>query len=147
MTLCGSLSDPYSRFGHEFLVQDFNGDGANDIIVGAPTSGLRDVTYDGLVYVFLSKKTSRGVTVFSSDADVTLLPPKDSASRSSTFGFGLTTIRYSQHQQLLVYSNISLLLIEYRHKLINHLETNYDNGNFLHSFNYEYNELSYIINY
>ncbi len=110
MTLCGSLSDPYSRFGHELLVQDFNGDGANDIIIGAPTSGLRDVTYDGLVYVFLSKKTLRGATVFSSDADVTLLPPKDSASRSSTFGFGLTTIRYSQHQrqQLLIYSNVSL---------------------------------------
>jgi hypothetical protein len=94
LRLCGNLSDPYSRFGHDFVVKDFNGDGLNDIIVGAPTSGLRDVLYDGLVHVFLATKTSRGTIEFSSDvSDVTFSPPKSDSSRSSTFGWTVTSWR------------------------------------------------------
>ena len=91
--ICGNLSDPYSRFGHSVLVQDYNGDGINDIIVGAPTSGLKDVAYDGLVHVFMSKLTNEGKVVFSSDADVTFSPPKSVTSRSSTFGWSLATLQ------------------------------------------------------
>jgi len=40
--LCSNYSeDPFSRFGFDVLVQDFNDDGFNDIIVGSPTSGLK----------------------------------------------------------------------------------------------------------
>ena len=93
MKLCGNMSDPFSRFGHSVLVQDFNGDGINDIIVGAPTSGLKDVSYDGLVHVFMSRLTTDGKVAFSSDADVTFAPPKSAMSRSSTFGWSLATLQ------------------------------------------------------
>ncbi len=70
MRVCGNWSDPYQRFGHDFVVKDFDGDGLNDLIVSAPTSGLRDVAYDGLVYVFLARVTSRGTIEFASGAGV-----------------------------------------------------------------------------
>ena len=85
----------YAKLGLSMDTGDVNGDGLNDIIVGAPTSGLRDVAYDGLVHVFLARQTSRGTIEFSSDvSDVTFSPPKSDSSRSSTFGWTVTSSRY-----------------------------------------------------
>ena len=56
LKLCGNLSDPYSYFGHDFVVKDFNGNGLNDIIVGAPTSGLLTLHTTALFTSFLPKR-------------------------------------------------------------------------------------------
>ena len=88
--LCGHSSEPFSRFGHDVIVQDFNADGISDLVVAAPTSGLRDVTYDGAVKVFFGGNEA---SLFGADADVTIRPPKSTSSRSSTFGWSLASIK------------------------------------------------------
>ena len=77
--------------------KDFNGDGLSDVIIAAPTFGIRDVSYDGAVHVFINDNWTRTTTTTplppSVDADVTFKPPKTTSSRSSTFGWSLESIK------------------------------------------------------
>ena len=48
-----------SRFGHAVVVLDLNQDGFNDLIVSAPSFGLQNISYQGVVYVYLGNSKQR----------------------------------------------------------------------------------------
>ncbi len=41
-----------SRFGHSVVVLDLNQDGFNDLIVGAPSYNLRNISYEVIFFIF-----------------------------------------------------------------------------------------------
>ncbi|KAF8939299.1 hypothetical protein EDD21DRAFT_414357 [Dissophora ornata] len=56
--LYGDPDEPQSRFGWSLAVVDLNQDGIDDLAVGAPGHGAKDLKYDGAVYVFFGHEGS-----------------------------------------------------------------------------------------
>jgi hypothetical protein len=51
-TLYGDPAEPQSRFGYSLAVVDLNQDGIDDLAVGAPGTGAKDLYYEGSVHVY-----------------------------------------------------------------------------------------------
>ncbi|KAG0360889.1 hypothetical protein BC939DRAFT_444247 [Gamsiella multidivaricata] len=56
--LLGDPEEPQSRFGWSLAVVDLNQDGIDDLAIGAPGHGAKDLKYDGSVYVYFGHKGS-----------------------------------------------------------------------------------------
>ncbi|KAF9584733.1 Glycosylphosphatidylinositol specific phospholipase D1 [Lunasporangiospora selenospora] len=50
--LQGDPAEPQSRFGWSLAVVDMNQDGIDDLAIGAPGRGAKDLRYDGTVFVY-----------------------------------------------------------------------------------------------
>ena len=62
LRLCSPKEDVYSRFGHAIATSS-NDDGNFEIYIGAPTYGMNNLTYQGVVYYYESYvDESRGIT-------------------------------------------------------------------------------------
>ncbi|KAF9189222.1 Glycosylphosphatidylinositol specific phospholipase D1 [Haplosporangium sp. Z 767] len=51
-TLFGDPTEPQSRFGWSLAVVDMNQDGIDDLAIGAPGRGAKELKYDGSVFVY-----------------------------------------------------------------------------------------------
>ncbi|KAI1313394.1 Glycosylphosphatidylinositol specific phospholipase D1 [Mortierella claussenii] len=54
--LYGDASEPQSRFGWSMAVVDMNQDGIDDLAIGAPGHGAKDLKYDGSVFVYFGRR-------------------------------------------------------------------------------------------
>ncbi|KAG0297844.1 integrin subunit alpha 8 [Dissophora globulifera] len=54
----GDPNEPQSRFGWSLAVVDLNRDGIDDLAIGAPGHGAKDLKYDGAVYVYFGHQGS-----------------------------------------------------------------------------------------
>ncbi|KAG0346841.1 Glycosylphosphatidylinositol specific phospholipase D1 [Podila humilis] len=68
-TLHGDPSQPQSRFGWSMAVVDLNQDGIDDLAIGAPGYGAKDLTYTGSVFVYFG----RAKEGLGTQPDVTIL--------------------------------------------------------------------------
>ncbi|KAF9185256.1 ferrochelatase hem15 [Haplosporangium sp. Z 11] len=55
-TLYGEPIEPQSRFGYALAVVDLNQDGVDDLAVGAPGTGAKDINYGGSVFVYFGHR-------------------------------------------------------------------------------------------
>lgn len=62
--LCSPKDDIYSRFGFS-LVTSSNDEGNFEIYIGAPTLGIQNLTYQGVVYYYESYLNENGIVTFS----------------------------------------------------------------------------------
>ncbi|KAF9931419.1 Glycosylphosphatidylinositol specific phospholipase D1 [Linnemannia zychae] len=53
--LHGDLSEPQSRFGWSMAIVDLNEDGIDDLAIGAPGHGAKDMVYGGSVFVYFGR--------------------------------------------------------------------------------------------
>ncbi|KAG0057106.1 Glycosylphosphatidylinositol specific phospholipase D1 [Gryganskiella cystojenkinii] len=53
--LHGQSTEPQSRFGWSLAVVDLNQDGIDDLAIGAPGVGAKDLRYDGSVFVYFGR--------------------------------------------------------------------------------------------
>ncbi|KAK3808753.1 MAG: hypothetical protein J3Q66DRAFT_288854, partial [Benniella sp.] len=54
--LYGEPDEPQSRFGWSLAVVDLNQDGIDDLAIGAPGRGAKELKYDGSIFVFFGHK-------------------------------------------------------------------------------------------
>jgi hypothetical protein len=87
-----SVHSDGSLFGHSVSGgKDFNDDGYDDVIVGAPYAGLSGETYEGCVYVFFGQEHSRDsdrLTISYSFADLTIC----GENSDDMFGFSVAMV-------------------------------------------------------
>eukprot|EP01137_Pigoraptor_chileana_P012005 Opistho-2@63761 len=103
MTLEGLI--PFGRFGESLCTCDINGDGIDDLAVGAPSAFSETLSYRGALYVYYGRKGS--APVFSSpDMIIEAEGPDGSLSSLSNFGFRLTSgdLDSDGHADLIVSS-------------------------------------------
>ena len=62
--LCSPKDDIYSRFGFSMTTSS-NEEGNFEIYIGAPTLGMNNLTYQGVVYYYESYINENGEVVFS----------------------------------------------------------------------------------
>jgi len=74
------------RLGRAVAAADVNGDGIDDLIVGAPNASRPELTYAGEVYVFYGGALPNSIDLCSTAADVTLC-----GSLGEQAGFSLAT--------------------------------------------------------
>lgn len=70
LTILGS--HPRERFGETVLVTDLNGDGIDDLVVGAPEWGPGENMYAGRVYVFVGPMAESGYVRCEESADAVI---------------------------------------------------------------------------
>ena len=64
LKLCSPKDDIYSRFGFSMTTSS-NEEGNYEIYIGAPTLGMNNLTYQGVVYYYESYINEIGEVVFS----------------------------------------------------------------------------------
>ena len=72
LKLCSPKDDVYSRFGFS-MVTSSNDDGNFEIYIGAPTLGMNNLTYQGVVYYYESHLNDNGVVAFSVNISIGLI--------------------------------------------------------------------------
>ena len=67
--VCVGVCKLNGRFGWSVVLLDFNADGQQDLVVGAPSDDSSQLSYHGAVYVYLAQ---RGHTLYSTQRRHTL---------------------------------------------------------------------------
>merc|ERR1719322_772354 len=88
LKLCSPKDDVYSRFGFSMATSS-NDDGNFEIYIGAPTLGMNNLTYQGVVYYYESYLNDNGEVTFPDQPSDRFGGVSLDGSRADSYGWSM----------------------------------------------------------